>query len=122
MGLAVVKEFHWLTKTVIALLALLFVFILFASLVNTSLFAYIMYYSYILTYLFLIIFVIGILLIVVGRVKAWFEKYMDALLEKLDKITVSDELNDRIAALDYKLEGIEKKMNRVENLLEKISN
>lgn len=120
-GLAAVKEFHWLTKTVLVLLASLFVIILFASLININLFAFVMYYSYVLTYVFLIAFVIGILLILIERVKAWFEKYMNALLEKMDKIAVSDETHEKIAALDYKLDGIEKKVNRVEEILEKVA-
>ena len=109
-----IKEFHWLTKTVIALLAILFALFLIAIFVNINLMWFVLYYSEILKYIFLIIFVIIVLCILIEMVKKWFEHYMDALLGKLDKITVSDDVREKISALDYKLEGIEKKVDNVE--------
>ncbi len=117
-----IKEFHWLTKTVIALLASLIALTLIAIFVNVNLIWFVFYYSEILKYIFLIIFVIIVLCIFIGRVQEWFEHYMDALLGKLDKITVSDDVREKITALDYKLEGIEKKVDKMEKILEDVSN
>lgn len=132
MDFKTVKEFHWLTKTVI----LLTIFVLLvipivafvASILGYSvngLGLFMLSFSSFLMNLFLVVLVIIIISIIITSVKRWIEKYMDAMLAKLDALAGSrnsdEDSGARLAIMSNRIEEIEKKVDNISDILEKVS-
>lgn len=132
MDFKTVREFHWITKTVILLTVFVLVVIpaiaIVASILGFSIngLGMILFSSLsILVQLFPIILIVIVLCIIGAHVKAWIEKYMDAMLEKMDLLAESrknvENTNAGLAVMSSRMEEIEKKVNNISDLLEKVS-
>ena len=81
--------------------------------------------AWILIQVFFVILIIIVIYMAVTRVKTWIEKYLDAMLGKLD--TLTDQKADRehagagLAVMNEKVERIEKKLDNIERILEKVA-
>ncbi|HOI13771.1 MAG: hypothetical protein PHP55_03960 [Methanoculleus sp.] len=113
-----VRGFHWLTWTVIGLLALLLVGLAIAIVYQPNLGIVVMFMAGILQYVFLLAFIGIVACIIGGRLKAWLEKYLDALVEQKSK---DMNAGAKLAVLNEKIEGMEDKISRIEAVLVKIS-
>ena len=136
-----IRGFHWITKTVIALTLLLIAMILVAAIVQLyamsnqndqaafnagqGLGAMTMALAGILPQVFLLILVIMVVYMAVTRIKTWIEKYLDAMLAKLD--TLAEQKADRedagaqLAIMNGKVDGMEKKLEKIERILENVA-
>ncbi|WFN36596.1 hypothetical protein L1994_10710 [Methanomicrobium antiquum] len=132
MDFKTVREFHWITKTVILLTVFVLVVIpaiaIVASILGLSIngLGMILFSSLsILVQLFPIILIVIVLCIIGAHVKAWIEKYMDAMLSKMDLLAESrstvENTNAGLAVMSSRMEEIEKKVNNISDLLEKVS-
>jgi len=132
MNFKTVREFHWITKTVILLTAFVLVVIPAVAIVASTLgfsingLGMIMFSSLsILVQLLPIILIVIVLCIIGAHVKAWIEKYMDAMLSKMDLLAESrstvENTNAGLAVMSSRMEEIEKKVNNISDLLEKVS-
>ncbi|MDD3978296.1 MAG: hypothetical protein PHI15_09130 [Methanomicrobium sp.] len=132
MDFKTVREFHWITKTVILLTVFVLVVIpaiaIVASILGFSIngLGMILFSSLsILVQLFPIILIVIVLCIIGAHVKAWIEKYMDAMLSKMDLLAESrstvENTNAGLAVMSSRMEEIEKKVNNISDLLEKVS-
>jgi hypothetical protein len=81
--------------------------------------------GWVLTQAFLVILVIIVIYMAATRVKTWIEKYLDAMLGKLDMLTEqkADQENEgaSLAVMNEKVERIEKKLDNIERILEKVA-
>lgn len=133
MDFKTVREFHWITKTVILLTVFVFVLMLTAiatallgmSAISSGLGMILFSSLSILVQLFPIILIVIVLCIIGAHVKAWIEKYMDAMLSKMDLLAESrstvENTNAGLAVMSSRMEEIEKKVNNISDLLEKVS-
>jgi len=132
MDFKTVREFHWISKTVILLTVFVLVVIpaiaIVASILGFSIngLGMILFSSLsILVQLFPIILIVIVLCIIGAHVKAWIEKYMDAMLSKMDLLAESrstvENTNAGLAVMSSRMEEIEKKVNNISDLLEKVS-
>jgi len=133
MDFKTVREFHWLTKLVILLTGLVFAIYLTAILTHLLGLTHVsqglgmMLFSMvaILMQLFPVILVIIVLCIIAARIKEWIEKYMDATLSKMDALmenkSTSEDTSAKLAVMSTRIEEIEKKIDNVSNILEKVA-
>jgi len=117
-----VRGFHWLTWTVIGLLALLLVGLAIAIVYQSNVGIVVGLMAGILQYVFLLVFIGIVACIIGGRLKAWMEtwleRYLDALVEQKSRDT---DAGAKLAVLDEKIEGMKDKIDRIEGVLVKIS-
>ena len=132
MDFKTIREFHWLTKSVIILTVLVFVLIIIAAVagilgrpdVTEGLARLVLSFTSVLIQVFPIIFVIIVFYIIITRVKAWIERYLDPMLEKQD--TLAEQKTEQaatratIAAVNEKLVRMEKQLDNIEHILEKV--
>jgi len=129
-----IREFHWITKIVIALTILLVALFLAAVIANTygssaqsgqggfilgqGLGYVAVLLAWILVQAFLILLIAIALYMAVMAVKGWIEKYLDAILaeQRADREAVAAAL----AATNEKLAQVEQKLDRIETILEKV--
>jgi ABC-type Fe3+ transport system permease subunit len=141
MDFKTIREFHWITKMVIVLTALLLGLLIAAAVVgsywmsnqndqnafnaNQGLLGMVMSLAWILIQVFFLILIIIVIYMAVMRVKAWIEKYLDAMLGKLDMLTEQkaerEEAGTVLAVMNGKVERIEKKLDNIERILEKVA-
>ncbi|HZD43753.1 MAG TPA: hypothetical protein VE134_06800 [Methanomicrobiales archaeon] len=115
-----IKNFHIVTKAVIALVGLLFGLTIIS--VALALAGYMgSGPTLIMTSLYLFAYVaIGLALVfmVIMAVKQWIEKYLDAMVQKQN---VPPEVNANVQALQASIQRLETKLDKIENILEKVS-
>lgn len=130
-----IKEFHWLTKSVIALTGLfagLFLIALVVTLfrpndyqASNGLGMIFLSLGWILTQVFLVILVIILISMAVTWIRTWIEKYLDQILAKLDMLAAQKAERDRsgeaLAIMNGKMESIEKKLDNIERILDTVS-
>lgn len=130
-----IRGFHWITKMVILLTVLLLGTLLAAAIVQTywmsnrsdqTAFAagqglgyMALSMAWILTQAFLILLVLIAIYMAIMAVKAWIEKYLDAMLagQKTDREAAAA----AVAATNEKLARVEQKLDRIEQILKKVS-
>ena len=119
MDFKTIKEFHWITKAVIILTAFPFVLILVAFVAGK------LDLTYILMYVFLVVLVIILIYTVVTRIKAWIEKYLDAMLAKLDMLAERKagpgDAGVALAVMNGRVERMETKLDNIEHILENVT-
>ncbi|QSZ66630.1 hypothetical protein RJ40_03515 [Methanofollis aquaemaris] len=118
MHCARVRKFHWLTWLVIGLLMLMIVSLVLASTLALDLSFLIIPLAFVSRLLIPLILAYMVLSIIVVKVKAWLERYLDALVEQK---TGAGETNARMAVLNEKLEHMEKQLEHIEDILVKVS-
>jgi uncharacterized membrane protein len=130
-----IKKFHWLTKSVIALTGLFAGLFLIALVVtvlrpddyqaSNGLGMIFLSLGWILTQVFLVILVIVLVSMTVTWIRTWIEKYLDQILAKLDTLSAQNAERDRsgevLAVMNGKIESIEKKLDNIERILEKVA-
>ena len=136
-----IRGFHWITKAVMALTVLLIVMILAAAIVQLyamsnqndqmafnagqGLGFMTLSLAAILPQVFLLILVILVLYIAVTRVKMWIEKYLDAMLAKLDTLAEQkagrEDAGAQLAVMNGKVDGMAKKLEKIERILENVA-
>jgi len=136
-----ISGFHWITKAVIALTGLLIGLLLVAMIVQLYAMAnqndqaafnagqgigfMTLSLAGILPQVFLLILVIMVIYMAVTRVKTWIEKYLDAMLAKLDLLAEQkaerDNAGIQLAAMNGKVDGMEKKLEKIERILENVA-
>ena len=136
-----IRGFHWITKAVMALTILLIAMILVAAIVQLyamsnqndqaafnagqGLGAMTMALAGILPQVFLLILIIMVVYMAVTRIRTWIEKYLDAMLAKLDTLTEQQAGREntglKLAAINGKVDGIEKKLEKIERILENVA-
>ena len=133
MDFKTVREFHWITKTVILLTVFVFVLMLTAiatallgmSAISSGLGMILLSSLSILMQLFPIILIVIVLCIIGAHIKAWIEKYLDSMLAKMDALVERKDINDksdvRLTAMNDKIEEIERKVDNIADILEKVS-
>ena len=129
------REFHWLTKSVIALTGLfagLFLIALVVTVVrpndyqaSNGLGMIFLSLGWVLTQVFLVILIIVLISMAVTWTKTWIEKYLDQMLAKLDTLAAQkaerENAGETLAVMNGKMERIEKKLDNIERILEKVS-
>jgi hypothetical protein len=135
-----IKGFHWITKIVIALTAVLLALIIAGAIAQSywmsnqgdqnafnagqGLGMMALALASILTQVFLLILVIIAIYMVAMSVKVWLEKYLNAMIAKLDLLaeqkTGHDATGATLSALNEKFARIEKKLDTIEGILEKV--
>jgi len=129
------RKFHWLTKSVIILLGLfagLFLIAIAAALVwphdyqvSNGLGMILLSLGWILAQAFLVILVIVLISMAVSWVKTWIEKYLDQMLTKLDTLAAQnaerESSGETLAVMNGKMDRIEKKLDNIERILEKVA-
>jgi hypothetical protein len=135
MDFKTIREFHWLTKAVIALTGL-FVGLLFIAMIvalirpndfaaSTGFGMILMSLGWILTQAFLVILILVLLSLAVTWIKTWIEKYLDQMLAKLDMLVAQkaerENSGEAITVMNGKMERIEKKLDNIERILEKVA-
>lgn len=134
MNLKTISEFHWITKAVIILTAIILLLLLLTlaaaalGLVTLSSFSgmFLMSFTSMMVWLlFPVIVIIIIISIIVTKIKAWIEKYLDAILAKIDlmgEVKSSVERSDaKLAVIGGKIEDIENKVDNIERILKNVS-
>ena len=135
MDFKTIREFHWLTKSVIALTGLFAGLFLIAIVVtvlrpndyqaSNGLFMIFGSLGNVLMQVFLVILVIVLISMVVTWIKTWIEKYLDQMLAKLDTLTAQkaerESAGEALAVMNGKMERIEKKLDNIEHILEKVA-
>jgi uncharacterized membrane protein len=129
------RKFHWLTKSVLVLLGLfvgLFLIAVAAALLrphdyqlSNGIGMIFLSLGWILAQAFLVILVIVLISMAVTWVRTWIEKYLDQMLTKLDTLAAQnaerESSGETLADLTEKMERIEKKLDNIERILEKVA-
>ena len=129
------REFHWLTKAVIALTGLFVGLLLLAMGVSllrpndystsNGFFMIIGSLGGVLVQVFLVILVIVLITMAVTWIKTWIEKYLDAVLAKLDTLaaqkTERENSGETLAAMNRKMELMETKLDNIEHILKNVA-
>lgn len=135
MDFKTVREFHWLTKSVIGLTGLFAGLFLIAIVVtvlrpndylaSNGLFMIFTSLGWVLTQAFLVILVIVLISMAVTWIKTWIEKYLDQMLAKLDTLTAQkaerEHSGEALAVMNGKMDRVEKKLDNIEHILEKVA-
>jgi hypothetical protein len=135
MDFKTIREFHWLTKAVIALTGLFVGLLLIALVValirpndfaaSTGLGMLLLSLGSVLIQAFIVIFVIVLITMAVTWIKTWIEKYLDKMLAKLDTLAAQkaerENAGEALAVMKGKMERIEKKLDNIEHILEKVA-
>ncbi|MDO9326712.1 MAG: hypothetical protein Q7T80_17310 [Methanoregula sp.] len=81
--------------------------------------------GYVLIQAFIVIFVIVLITIAATWIKTWIEKYLDQMLAKLDTLAAQkaerENSGEALAVMNGKMERIEKKLDNIERILEKVA-
>jgi hypothetical protein len=135
MDFKTIREFHWLTKAVIALTGLFVGLLLIAMVValirpndftaSTGFGMLLLSLGSVLIQVFIVIFVIVLITIAVTWIRTWIEKYLDQMLAKLDTLAAQkserENAGEALAVINGKMERIEKKLDNIEHILEKVA-
>jgi flagellar basal body-associated protein FliL len=141
MDFKTIREFHWITKMVIVLTALMLGLLIAAGIAGSywmsnqddqnafnasqGLGAMVMSLAWILLQVFFLILIVIVIYMAVTRVKTWIEKYLDAMLAKLDTLTAQkadrEHAGAELAVMNEKVERLEKKLDNIERILEKVA-
>jgi hypothetical protein len=74
---------------------------------------------------FIVIFVIVLITIAVTWIKTWIEKYLDQMLAKLDILAAQkaerENAGGALVVMNGKIERMEKKLDNIERILEKVA-
>ncbi len=129
MDFKTIREFHWLTKIVILLTGMFVGLILIALVVTVTqpnnyqasngLGMLFLSFGGVLVQAFLLVLVIILISMAVTWVKAWIEKYLDQMLaaQKADR----ENAVTALAVMNEKMEQIEKKLENIERILDKVA-
>ncbi|ACL17288.1 hypothetical protein [Methanosphaerula palustris] len=137
MNFKTIRDFHWITKMVIALTALLLGLLIAGGIASSywmsnqqdqtafnasqGLLSMVMTLASILMQVFLLILIFMAIHMVVTRIKMWIETYLDAMLAKLDLLVAqkpeSEKVGATLAAMNEKVDGMEKKLEHIERIL-----
>jgi len=135
MHFKTIREFHWITKIVIILTGLLFVLLIAAAAAevywmsnrdNQAVFNFsqglgmmVLSLSSILMQAFLLILAVIAIWMAAARIRMWMEKYLDAMLaaQKAGK----EETAAALSTMTGKMEGMEKKLEKIERILENVA-
>jgi hypothetical protein len=135
-----IKGFHWITKIVIALTALLLILISAAAIAGSywmsnqgdqaafnagqGLLMMAMALGWILVQAFLLILIAIAIYMAAMHVKAWLEKYLDAMVAKLDLLAEQKGERDAngvmLSVMNEKFTRMEDKLDRIEGILRKV--
>jgi hypothetical protein len=135
MDFKTIREFHWLTKAVIVLTGLFVGLLLIAMVValirpndftaSTGFGMLLLSLGSVLIQVFIVIFVIVLITIAVTWIRTWIEKYLDQMLAKLDTLAAQkserENAGEALAVINGKMERIEKKLDNIEHILEKVA-
>ncbi|MFA4859234.1 hypothetical protein [Methanoregula sp.] len=136
-----IRGFHWITKTVMALTILLIAMIMVVAIVQMyamsnqndqaafnagqGLGAMTLALAGILPQVFLLILIIMVVYMAVTRIRTWIEKYLDAMLAKLDTLAEQkagrEDAGAQLAIMNGKVDGMEKKLEKIERILENVA-
>jgi hypothetical protein len=137
MNVKTIRDFHWITKMVIALTALLLGLLIAGGIASSywmsnqqdqiafnasqGLLSMVTTLASILMQVFLLILILMAIHMVVTRIKIWIETYLDAMLAKLDLLVTQKPESERVgatlAAMNEKVDGMEKKLEHIERIL-----
>ncbi|WP_153015944.1 hypothetical protein [Methanofollis ethanolicus] len=112
-----VREFHWMTWTVIGLLIALLVMLTIGIAYRIDLGIVVGSMAGILWYVFLLAFIWTVACIIGRGLKTWLEKYLDALVEQKSR---EEDAGAQLAVLNEKIEKMEEKIDRIEDVLTKV--
>lgn len=129
------REFHWLTKSVMALSGLFAGLFLIALVVavfrpndyqaSNGIGRIFLSLGWVLIQVFFVILIIVLISMAVTWFKTWIEKYLDQMLAKLDTLAAQkaerENAGETLAVMKGKMERIEKKLDNIERILEKVS-
>ena len=135
-----IKGFHWITKIVIALTAILLFLIAAAAIAQAYWLAnqgnqaafnagqglgmMAIALASILTQAFLLLLVAIAIYMGAMHVKSWLEKYLDSMVAKLDMLAEQKNGPEAtlamLSAMNEKFAGMEKKLDHIEGILEKV--
>jgi hypothetical protein len=126
-----IREFHWVTKIVIALTILLVALFIAAVITNTyggsgqgtnvlgQGFGYVaVLLAWILVQAFLILLIVIAVYMAIMAVKAWIEKYLDAMIA--EQRSERQATTAAVAAMNEKFSQMEKRLEHIEAILEKV--
>ena len=130
MNFKTVRDFHWVTKIVIVLTLFVLVipiiayaaFLLGFSINGLGFFM--LSFTSVLVQVFPIVLIIILIYMAATRIKEWIEKYMDAMLAKMDLLASRsnvEESNAKLAVMSSRIEDIEKKVDNISDILEKVA-
>lgn len=134
------KGFHWVTKTVIALTVLLLGLLAAAIVtsiywmahqsdknalaINQGLGFMALSLAAVLWQVFLLLLIIIAIYMAVTRIKAWIEKYLDAVIAKLDILVEQkaghEGTHAAVISMNEKFTRMEQKLDNIEKILEKV--
>ena len=81
--------------------------------------------GWVLTQVFLVILILVLLSMAVTWIRTWIEKYLDQIIAKLDTLAAQKAEQDRsgetLAVMNGKMESLEKKLDNIERILEKVA-
>lgn len=130
MNFKTVREFHWVTKIVIVLT----LFVLAIPIIAYAAFLlgfsinglgfFMLSFTSVLVQVFPIVLIIILIYMAATRIKQWIEKYMDAMLAKMDLLASRsnvEESNAKLAVMSSRIEDIEKKVDNISDILEKVA-
>ncbi|MDD3621782.1 MAG: hypothetical protein PHQ81_05210 [Methanofollis sp.] len=112
------RNFHWLTWLVIGLMIAMIVSLVLMYILPVDLSVFIIPLATISYLLIPLILVYMVLSIVVVKVKEWLERYLDAMVEQK---TGAGETSAKMAVLNKRLEDMERQLDRIEEILVKVS-
>jgi len=127
-----IRGFHWITQMVIALTVLILALLLIAFVaamfgqnsIANGLGPFVGFLAADAMYFLVIVLVIIALAMIISRIKQWIEKYLDAMLSRLDTLSAQNAGRDNagaaLAILNGNVERMEKKLDHIEHILEKV--
>jgi len=133
MDFRTIREFHWITWMVIVLTAMVFVLIIVAfvasmlglSDLSQGIFPLVLSLTGLLKEAFFLILVVIAMYMGVTRIRMWIEKYLDAMLAKLDLLAAQKSEQDSsgaaLAVMNGRVEQMEKKLDTIEHILVKVA-
>jgi uncharacterized protein involved in cysteine biosynthesis len=129
-----IRGFHWITKIVIVLTILLLGLLIAVMIAGSywmanqtdknalqtynGLGTMVFSLAWILTQVFLVVLVIIAIYMAIMAVKAWIEKYLDAMLA--EQMAEREATAATMAALNEKFTLLERKLDNIERILEKV--
>jgi uncharacterized membrane protein len=134
MDFKTIREFHWLTKSVIGLTGLFAGLFLIAIIVavlrpedyqaSNALGMMLLSLAGVLMYVFPVILIIILLSAAVTWIKTWIEKYLDQMLANQGTLAAlkkeTEKTGETISIITTGMERIEKKLENIEDLLKKV--
>jgi uncharacterized membrane protein len=134
MDFKTIREFHWLTKSVIGLTGLFAGLFLIAIIVavlrpedyqaSNALGMMLLSLAGVLMYVFPVILIIILLSAAVTWIKTWIEKYLDQMLANQGTLAAlkkeTEKTGEAISVITTGMERIEKKLENIEDILKKV--